>query len=446
MYDISAPLFWYKATFIVELMISEMLITYTLKKRKFFVLRVIAAALVLFGLSLAMPMIAFNAAYASVIFIILFAASLGALYFCYDEPFFNILFCGILAYTTQHIAYVVCYFFLNVFDISSYAVYGSEPAGAINPLQYVVYFVSYALAYWVVWAFVAHKIRKTDNLKLDNYKLLIFSSTILLIDIVLNLMVVYYAASIINTMLLVIFFVYSVMTCVLAIGMQVFMLRNNDLAHEVATVNRLWHKEKQQYEMKKEKVEMINIKCHDLRHRIRGLRESAIIDPQQLKEIEDTITIYDSFVKTGNEVLDVVLSEESLFCQKNNIKLVCNVDGKQLNFISASDLFSIFDNAIHNAIEAVGRVEDTDKRVVNIRVVRVNDMVSIQIENYCKDADKINFENGLPMTTKDRDNHGFGMRSIQMVVEKLGGGMNVTVSKDRFSLDIAIPVTQEGEE
>lgn len=440
MYDITAPLFWYKIVFVAELLISEMLVTYTLKKRSMFPLRALGAAAVVFGAASALPLVTFNAAYSSFLFIILFITSLGALYFCYDEPFFNILFCGILSYTTQHIAYVTCYFFVNIFGIGSYAVYGSEPEGEINALVLLVYFVSYALVYWFVWAFVGYRIRKRDDLKFDNYRLLLFSSIILLIDIILNLMVVYYATEVASTMLLMIFFVYSITTCVLAIGMQFSMLTNNELEHEVQMVQQLWHKEKEHYEIKKDKVELINIKCHDLRHRLRKVRESQNLDAEQLIAIEETINIYDSFIKTGNEVLDVVLSEESLYCQKNNIKLVCNADGEQLNFIAASDLYSIFDNAIHNAIEAVGQVEDVEKRVVNVKVVRVNDMISIHVENYCKDADKILFEHGLPMTKKDRNNHGYGMRSMQMVAEKLGGGLKVSVEGDRFCLDLFIPV------
>ena len=41
----------------------------------------------------------------------------------------------------------------------------------------------------------------------------------------------------------------------------------------------------------------------------------------------------------------------------------------------------------------------------------------LHIENYCED--ELEFRNGLPVSTKGDDNyHGFGMKSIQYVVEK----------------------------
>ena len=40
------------------------------------------------------------------------------------------------------------------------------------------------------------------------------------------------------------------------------------------------------------------------------------------------------------------------------------------------------------------------------------------IENYCED--ELEFRNGLPVSTKGDDNyHGFGMKSIQYVVENM---------------------------
>ena len=50
-------------------------------------------------------------------------------------------------------------------------------------------------------------------------------------------------------------------------------------------------------------------------------------------------------------------------------------------------------------------------------------------------------ENGLPLTTKkDKDYHGFGMKSIQLVVNKYDGDLNVNVANNVFSLSIMFPV------
>ena len=44
---------------------------------------------------------------------------------------------------------------------------------------------------------------------------------------------------------------------------------------------------------------------------------------------------------------------------------------------------------------------------------------------------------GLPQTTKaDKANHGFGVKSIKMIVEKYNGEIDFAIENDRFSLMI----------
>lgn len=448
MYSIQAPFFWYKAVFMLELLLSEGLVTYTLRKKKYFPARAAGSVAVLIGAAFALPVLGDGGViYASFVFVLLFAASLAALKFCYDEPVVNILFCGIHAYTTQHIAYVTCYYLVNVLDLGTFAVYSGEQADVLSPFVLLVYFGTYAIVYWFAWAFLCHRIRKSQLLELSNFKLLMISSGILLSSIILNAVVVFDAAELSTHLLLTVFYFYDLLACVLALGTQHFMLRNKQLDDEVNIVRKLWRRDKEQYELKRANIEAINIKCHDLRHRMReyGIRKN--IDAETIREITDDLNIYDSFVRTGNEVLDVILSEESLRCSRMGIKLLCNVDGKQLSGISANNLYPLFYNAIHNAIEAVSKVQDEDKKIIKLTVVRVRGMISVHVENYCVDADKIVFCDGLPQTRKsDKENHGFGMRSMYLVAQKLGGGINVDVKGDIFSLDVIFPVPQGEEE
>jgi len=187
-------------------------------------------------------------------------------------------------------------------------------------------------------------------------------------------------------------------------------------------------------------VDFINMKCHDLRHRIRSARKKEFMDENELKEIEQAIDIYDGVLKTGNKVLDVILSEESIFCNNSNIKLLCNIDGAQLNFMHQADLYSLFQNGIHNAVDAVIRIEETERRIIRLTVKRVESMISVHMENYINDGDKIEFVNGLPVSTqKDKNFHGFGMRSMKVSVEKYGGHICADVRDGIFYLDIMIP-------
>ena len=45
----------------------------------------------------------------------------------------------------------------------------------------------------------------------------------------------------------------------------------------------------------------------------------------------------------------------------------------------------------------------------------------------------------MPVTDKDDNYHGFGMRSMKRIVESYGGALTVTVTDELFVLDMAMP-------
>ena len=89
MYEINA-LFFYKAQFMVELLVAEFLFSWKMKRRNHFSLRVITASIVSILLSFAVPIISYDALYISFLFILLAAISICALGFCFKESFINI--------------------------------------------------------------------------------------------------------------------------------------------------------------------------------------------------------------------------------------------------------------------------------------------------------------------------------------------------------------------
>ena len=67
-----------------------------------------------------------------------------------------------------------------------------------------------------------------------------------------------------------------------------------------------------QYEISKQTIDLINVKCHDMKHQIRAISRQAAIDPAALEEMESVISIYGTIVKTGSQALDIILAEKNL--------------------------------------------------------------------------------------------------------------------------------------
>ena len=55
----------------------------------------------------------------------------------------------------------------------------------------------------------------------------------------------------------------------------------------------------------------------------------------------------------------------------------------------------------------------------------------------------ITFSSGLPVTSKGEEAHGFGMKSMQRIVDAFVGVMHAHAEGELFNLDIMLPVPQE---
>lgn len=146
---------------------------------------------------------------------------------------------------------------------------------------------------------------------------------------------------------------------------------NRRLQMNMAAIERLRATEARQYQMSRENIEAINIKCHDLKHQIRALASGdATVSSRVLDEISREVDVYDSVVKSSNDALDTILTEKSLYCEKHGITLSCIADGAALDFVEPTDLYSFFGNALDNAIEAVVRMADPERRSIGLVVRR----------------------------------------------------------------------------
>lgn len=211
---------------------------------------------------------------------------------------------------------------------------------------------------------------------------------------------------------------------------------------ELGMVQQLWQRQQSQYEFAKENIDIINHKCHDLKYQLAAFRlmhDDAEID-RQLGEVERSVMIYDSTFATGNPVLDVVLTEKSLYCEAHQITFTCMADGSKLDFIEQTDLYALFGNALDNAIESVMKQSDPQKRVIQIAVYPQNGFLMIQIRNYCDEP--IALRDGLPVTSKteDRGYHGYGLRGIRQTAEKYGGTMDIRIAPESFTLQVLVPL------
>ncbi len=229
--------------------------------------------------------------------------------------------------------------------------------------------------------------------------------------------------------------------CITILYLQSALFKKSSMRKELEMVQLLWHQQKDQYRISRETIDLINHKCHDLKHQVQALR--AIRDDkerdQYLKEVENSVQIYNAIVHTGNEILDTLLTEKSLLCEKNGIHINCVADGTLLSFMDPVDLYTLFGNALDNAIEAVRKIGPEEERVVDIMIYERQKFIVIQIVNPV--WNEVKFVDGIPLTTKARNGyHGFGMKSMKHTAEKYDGFLSAEVKNRCFYLKVMVPV------
>ena len=219
-----------------------------------------------------------------------------------------------------------------------------------------------------------------------------------------------------------------------------FSCCNNAVVRELEAVQNTLQTQYQQYKQSSESIDLINMRYHDMKHQIQYLRGEQ--DPEKrndfLDMMEKEIKSFELQNKTGNPILDTILTGKSLYCYKHGITMTSVVDGKLLDFMDVVDICNIFGNALENAIESVMLIADKEKRLIHVTVSQVNDFVMIRIENYFEGVLKTDGDNYL--TTKgDEKYHGYGIKSIRYTADRYDGAVYINTDNNWFDIKIAIP-------
>ena len=232
--------------------------------------------------------------------------------------------------------------------------------------------------------------------------------------------------------------------CITLLYLQSALFKKSSMRKELETIQLLWDQQKGQYQLSKETIELINHKCHDLKHQVQAIR--AVKDEKEretyLEKIEKSVQIYSAIVRTGNEILDTILTEKSLICENSGIHINCVADGSLLAFMNPVDLYTLFGNALDNAIEAVRKLESKEKRVIDIMLYERQSFLMLQIVNPM--CGEVKFEDGLPLTTKAKNGyHGYGMKSMLHTIQKYEGHLTTEVKNGCFYFNVMLPLERD---
>lgn len=227
---------------------------------------------------------------------------------------------------------------------------------------------------------------------------------------------------------------YAIICCALALFLQFSIYYFVMMRSEYLLVRRIREEERQQYEVSREKAELVNIKCHDLKHKLRALEHR--LPKAEIDSMREIIDSYDGTYHTGLDVLDIILNEKSLRCRSRNISLTYMGPGAELSFLDTMDIYSMFGNILENAITAADQFQDAERRVISMAIERRGNLVLINTSNYL--GQTLSFEDGIPQSTKEGEPgyHGYGLKSIREIAKRYHGDISVSAADGIFQLSV----------
>ncbi len=207
-------------------------------------------------------------------------------------------------------------------------------------------------------------------------------------------------------------------------------------------------------------MEDVNKKYHDIKRHVAALSQlgSGEFKTEYLRALEEEISGLHPVVQTGSEILDVILADKALECEKRGAVFSCMADGEALGFMGPTDVTTIVANLLDNAIEAIGSeaggagggaagagdaggagADAREPYEIQLKIARTGHGVTvIRAENtYCGDLAEGPVD--LATLTHRGAGHGYGLKNVAAVAGKYAGTVSLRIDRGRFVATVAIP-------
>lgn len=136
---------------------------------------------------------------------------------------------------------------------------------------------------------------------------------------------------------------------------------------------------------------------------------------------------------TGIETLDILFACKKKDAEKDGIIVTIISESVQLK-MTEIELISLFGNLLDNGIEACRRNE-AEKRWIRLALRKVNGILIFKISNPSAEIPRT--EKGELISQKKKGIHGLGMKSVESIVKKYEGIMEIEYQQDIFSVIIS---------
>ena len=219
-----------------------------------------------------------------------------------------------------------------------------------------------------------------------------------------------------------------------------YSLKNTKELYELKAIQDREEQDKRYFEIIEQSNKDMRIFSHDIKNHLTQIRNLENIEAVQ-SYIDSIYPNIEKFSFTGiskNKMLDLIISKYVTLCEKKNIKFSVDVKTANLAYVSDSDLSTLMNNLLDNAVEAAERA---DERFIQVYIFsKCNMHDGLVIKNSCFVPPET--ENGELKTTKqNKKTHGVGTKSIRKTLKKYDAvyGWKYDEKSKIFETDIVFP-------
>ena len=169
---------------------------------------------------------------------------------------------------------------------------------------------------------------------------------------------------------------------------------------------------------------------HDIKSRflaILALLKSGRVD-DGIVQIQDDLNVLkdtENVINTGHPAIDAVIERKEEICKNNDIFFNLTYNYIERITISEVEIAVVLGNILDNAIESCEKIKNDKKQIIGI--------IASDKQNIIIDIKNSSFKsNGIKSTKNNKDEHGYGLKSISHIAERHNGYAKYTYNESEF--------------
>ena len=229
---------------------------------------------------------------------------------------------------------------------------------------------------------------------------------------------------------------------ILVFGINEYTRRKNAEYMEMQLLLQKENAMKQYYEMLIKQNENQRILIHDIKNHLQSIELlNAQNNNEKITEYINSLMQSANFKSAlrlcDNELLNAMLFRYMNECSENHISFNADIRSHVVDFLTDSDMTTLFCNLLDNALEVADSIPDgfidiSARRRENTR------FIVISVTNSCRNNPLTGDSIFLPTTKSDKAGHGIGLKSIYRVIQKYSGDIHMYYDADTAALNSII--------